>query len=302
MRQVIVITGASSGFGALAARALARAGHTVYASMRETAGRNARPVDELRTYSAEHHVDLRAVELDVKSQESCGTAIQKIISESGALDVVIHNAGHMVFGPTEAFTPEQFADLYDTNVLGTQRVNRRASAAACEERGTSRLGLEQQHPRRDAALSGALLRSKGSHGLPRRELRGGARPVGDRDHDRRPGRLHVGDDHFKNAGAPAAASRAAAYAMGAYQGFAEAIQKGLMASVPLDANVAAVAEAIVDVVGKPPGTRPFRVHVDPAQDGCEVVNAVTDRVRAEFLRRIGLGDLLQPQCRALSVA
>jgi len=117
-----------------------------------------------------------------------------------------------------------------------------------------------------------------------------------------PGAFTSGTNHFKNAGAPAAASRAAAYAMGAYQGFAEAIQKGLMASVPLDANVAAVAEAIVDVVGKPPGTRPFRVHVDPAQDGCEVVNAVTDRVRAEFLRRIGLGDLLQPQCRALSVA
>jgi NAD(P)-dependent dehydrogenase (short-subunit alcohol dehydrogenase family) len=41
MQQVMVITGASSGFGALAARALARADHTVYASMRETTGRNA---------------------------------------------------------------------------------------------------------------------------------------------------------------------------------------------------------------------------------------------------------------------
>ena len=37
------------------------------------------------------------------------------------------------------------------------------------------------------------------------------------------------------------------------------------------------------------------MHIDPAQDGCEVVNAVADRIRAEFLRRIGLGDLLVPR-------
>ena len=38
MKKVIVVTGASSGFGALAARALAKAGHVVYASMRDTSG------------------------------------------------------------------------------------------------------------------------------------------------------------------------------------------------------------------------------------------------------------------------
>jgi NADP-dependent 3-hydroxy acid dehydrogenase YdfG len=38
--------------------------------------------------------------------------------------VVVHNAGHMVLGATEAFTPEQLAAVYDTNVLSTQRVNR----------------------------------------------------------------------------------------------------------------------------------------------------------------------------------
>jgi NADP-dependent 3-hydroxy acid dehydrogenase YdfG len=42
------------------------------------------------------------------------------------LDVVVHNAGHMVYGPTEAFTPEQLTALYDINVLSTQRVNRAA--------------------------------------------------------------------------------------------------------------------------------------------------------------------------------
>src|SRR5260221_12183475 len=51
---------------------------------------------------------------------------RKIVGENKRLDVVIHNAGHMVFGPAEAFTPEQLAELYDINVLSTQRVNRAA--------------------------------------------------------------------------------------------------------------------------------------------------------------------------------
>jgi len=65
--------------------------------------------------------------------------------------------------------------------------------------------------------------------------------------------------------------------------------------VPPDADASAVADAIVKVVDTPFGKRPFRVHVDPTQDGAEVVNAVCDRVRAEMLRRVGLADLLSPR-------
>jgi NAD(P)-dependent dehydrogenase (short-subunit alcohol dehydrogenase family) len=126
MKQVIVITGASSGFGELTAHALAQAGHIVYASMRETKGRNAPQVEAAKRFAAENKVDLRTIELHVSSQESVGAAIQQIVSEKGRLDVVIHNAGHMVFGPAEAFTPEQLAQLYDINALSTQRVNRAA--------------------------------------------------------------------------------------------------------------------------------------------------------------------------------
>ena len=64
------------------------------------------------------------IELDVLSQESVDRAVAKIIATHGNIDVVVHNAGHMVFGPAEAFTPEQLAELYDINVLSTQRVNR----------------------------------------------------------------------------------------------------------------------------------------------------------------------------------
>jgi NAD(P)-dependent dehydrogenase (short-subunit alcohol dehydrogenase family) len=124
--KTIVVTGASSGFGRLTADALARAGHTVYASMRETTGRNAPQVADVEQFARDHRVDLRAIELDVNSQESVDAGIAQIISKHGHLDVIVHNAGHMVFGPAEAFTPEQLAELYDINVLSTQRVNRAA--------------------------------------------------------------------------------------------------------------------------------------------------------------------------------
>src|SRR5277367_6327683 len=126
MKQVIVITGASSGFGRLSANALAKAGHIVYASMRDTTGRNAAQVADVERYAKDNNVDLRAIELDVNAQPSVDAAIAKIVTEQGRLDVVMHNAGHMVFGPAEAFTPEQLAELYDINVLSTQRVNRAA--------------------------------------------------------------------------------------------------------------------------------------------------------------------------------
>src|SRR3982751_6215342 len=121
MAQVVLITGASSGFGKMAAQALGRAGHTVYASMREIAGRNAASAAELMAVSDS---DIRPLELDVQSQQSAEAAVVRVIADSGRIDVLIHNAGHMVFGPAEAFTPEQLADQYDVNVLGTQRLNR----------------------------------------------------------------------------------------------------------------------------------------------------------------------------------
>ena len=117
MNKVIVITGALSGFGALTARALSREGHTVYASMRETMGRNVSQVDGAKKFSEENGVDLRTIELDVASQESVDAAIDQIVKDEGRIDVVIHNAGHVVFGPAEAFTPEQLAELYDVMCL-----------------------------------------------------------------------------------------------------------------------------------------------------------------------------------------
>jgi NAD(P)-dependent dehydrogenase (short-subunit alcohol dehydrogenase family) len=289
-------TGASSGFGALAARALARAGHIVYASMRETTGRNAPQVKDVEEYAAEHGVDLRALELDVLSEESCDAAIHEIVSENGRLDVVVHNAGPMVFGPAEAFTPEQLAELYDVNVLSTQRVNR-AALPQLRKQGkglviwVSSSSSAGGTPPYLAPYFAAKAGMDAMAVVYARELT----RWGIETSIIVPGAFTGGTNHFADAGSPADKARAAEYDAGPYAGFADQVLKGFASIVPPDADVSAVADAIVKVVDAPFGKRPFRVHIDPTQDGAEVVNAVSDRVRAELLRRIGLGDLLVPR-------
>jgi NAD(P)-dependent dehydrogenase (short-subunit alcohol dehydrogenase family) len=299
MKQIIVITGASSGFGALAARALADAGHTVYASMRETTGRNASQAAEAARYAAEHGVDLRTVELDVTSSESVDAGIAKVIADNGRLDVVVHNAGHMSFGPAEAFTPEQFAQLYDINVLSTQRVNRAALpqmrkqgrglvvwVSSSSARGGTPPYLSPYFAAKAAmdSLAVSYASELARWGIETAIIV--------------PGAFTKGTNHFGHSGSPADTVRATQYNEGPYAGVAEQAIKGLASLEPADADVRAVAEAIVNVVELPFGKRPFRTHVDPSQDGSEIVNGVADRVRAEMFRRIGLEDLLSPRITA----
>jgi hypothetical protein len=70
--------------------------------------------------------------------------------------------------------------------------------------------------------------------------------------------------------------------------------RGIDWSAPADAGASQIAKAIVTVVDMPFGTRPLRVHVDPAQERTEITNDMADRARAAMLREMGLDDLLNP--------
>ncbi|EKT4087596.1 SDR family oxidoreductase [Stenotrophomonas maltophilia] len=295
-KKIILVTGSSSGFGRLTAEALGRAGHTVYASMRDIAGRNAKNAAELAAIAGS---DIRPIELDVQSEPSANAAVEKIITESGQIDVIVHNAGHMMFGPAEAFTPEQFAQQYDVNVLGTQRVNR----AALPHMRVRREGLLVWVSSSSSAggtppyLSPYFAAKAGMDSLAVLYARELARwsiettiVV--------PGAFTRGTNHFAHSGRPADEARLAEYEAGPYAGFGEQVQKAFAAIVPEDADPAPVAEMIADVVNMPFGERPFRIHYDPTQDGADVGFAVLDRLRAEMLHRVGLSDLLKPAKKA----
>jgi NAD(P)-dependent dehydrogenase (short-subunit alcohol dehydrogenase family) len=295
MKKIILITGASSGFGRLTADALADAGHTVYASMRETTGRNAAQVADIEKYARDRGVELSALELDVGSQASVDAAVAAIIAKHGQLDVVVHNAGHMVFGPAETFTPEQLADVYDVNVLSTQRVNR-AALPHMRKQGQGLLVWVSSSSSAGGTppyLSPYFAAKAGMDALAVQYARELTR-WGIETSIIVPGAFTGGTNHFAHSGRPADKARLAEYEAGPTKGLGEEILKAFAAIVPPDAEASAVADAIVRVVSTPFGKRPFRVHVDPTQDGADVVFAVMDRVRVEMLHRVGLADLLAP--------
>jgi len=294
MSKVILITGAGSGFGAISARALAHRGHTVYAAMRDTAGRNAERVAEAAAYAAENNVDLRTVELDVLSQQSANDAIDAILADRGRLDVVVHNAGHMVTGPAEAFTPEEIAAVYDTHVLGTQRVNR-AALPVLREQGEGLLlwiGSSSTRGGTPPYLAPYFAAKAGMDALAV-SYAGELARFNIETTIVVPGSFTSGTNHFATGGHPADQETVKAYDE-RYAGMMDQVTQRLAALAPADANVSMVADAVVEVVDTPHGNRPFRVHVDPANDGAEEVSVVADRIREQFLTRIGLEDLLRP--------
>ena len=299
MTLIALVTGASSGFGEMIARDLARAGHSVYASMRGTEAKNAAKVAENSAYAKDNAVDLRSVELDVQSEDSITAAVKTIITEQGRIDVLVHNAGHMVYGPSEAFTPDQLAELYDVNVLGTQRLNR-AVLPYMRQAGSGLLVWVSS-----TSVAGGVPPLLGPYFAAKAGMDALAvcyakelAPLGIETSIVVPGAFTTGTNHFANAGKPADKAVAEAYAKAYPDHFEDTIQAALAATVPASADPGAVGRAVVEIVAMPFGERPLRVYVDPASDGAEVTFTVMDRVRSEFLHRIGQAALLHPTKRA----
>lgn len=107
--QVVLITGCSSGIGRATALRLARAGHTVYASARQSP-------NELAAAGC------RTLALDVTDDASMVRAVQQIEAEHGAVDVLINNAGYSQTGALEEIPIDLLRKQFETNVFGLVRL------------------------------------------------------------------------------------------------------------------------------------------------------------------------------------
>ena len=293
MRKVIVVTGAASGIGRSTCDELAQLGHTVYASMRETRGRKAHRDDEVRTHPHKHGIDLRVIDLDVTSESSANSAIATIIAESGRLDVVVHNTAQTAYGPTEAFTSEQLAELYDINVLSTQRINR-AALPQLRKQGQGLLVWVSSSSAHGGSLPflGAYASSKAALDALALSYAGELARWGIETTIVIPGAL--GPGHYFRSARPHDTNRAEEYADGPTADISEVALAGLAELSPHDPEPEGIARAIAEVVEMPLGQRPLRILFDPDNDGAAGVARLVDGARAELLRRIGLEDVLKP--------
>jgi NAD(P)-dependent dehydrogenase (short-subunit alcohol dehydrogenase family) len=115
--KVVLITGATDGLGKAAAILLAERGYRVYA-----AGRSPEKRAQLDQLAKSKNLPLQSLELDVTSDESVHSAVQHVLSEAGAIDVLINNAGLGYMAVIEELKMEDFRSQFETNVFGVFRV------------------------------------------------------------------------------------------------------------------------------------------------------------------------------------
>jgi NAD(P)-dependent dehydrogenase (short-subunit alcohol dehydrogenase family) len=116
-QKVAVVTGSSSGIGLETSLLLAKNGFLTFATMR-----NVDKGKELGAQAAREKLPIKIVQLDVTDDKSVQSAVEKILSEAGRIDVLVNNAGYGLGGAFEDSSMQEIRDQYETNVFGLMRM------------------------------------------------------------------------------------------------------------------------------------------------------------------------------------
>ncbi len=284
--QVVLVTGASSGFGRLIAETLARKQFTVFAGMRNIEDRNATAARELRALAQRASMALHVTELDVTDSASVDRCVAGVVSHSGRIDVLVNNAGISFVGLTESFTVDQAHRIFETNVFGPFRLiravlphmHRQGSGLLLQvSSGAGRvvlpgMGLYCASKYALEALTEAFRYELASCGIDCVSIQPGAYPTEIFS------KIEFGSDASRNAPYGEAAE------------LPDRIYGHLQKST---GDPQEIAEAVLRIIETPAGQRPLRSRVGKGATGVESINAFTDQVEQQLLQVFGVAEFTQ---------
>jgi NAD(P)-dependent dehydrogenase (short-subunit alcohol dehydrogenase family) len=282
-KQVVLITGASTGFGRLFTETLARKGHTVFATMRDPGGRNAKNAAEIRALAEKDSLPVHVLEMDVTKDASVEKAVDAAIAKAGRIDVAINNAGYYLSGLEETVTTEQAQRLMDTNFMGPVRVNRAVLPHMRRQRSGVIMHVSSGAGRMVLPSAGFYCASKFALEALAEAYSYELAGQGIESVILEPGAYET--PVFGNTVRGADEARTDTY------GAAKEIPTKLNAGLSSNAgNAQDVADEVLRIVETPAGEKQLRYFISPRNYGINEINALSKQVQTKALEAFGLTD------------
>ena len=282
--SVIVVTGASTGFGRLIVETAARRGYSVFATMRNIKGKNAAVVRELGELAARESLRLTVIELDVTSDASVERAVGEIVQQAGRIDVLINNAGYGLVGVTEAVTLEQARRIMDTNFFGVVRMNRAVLPQMRKQKSGLLVHISSGAGRIVVPSMAFYCASKWALEALAEEYRYELAAQGIDSVIIQPGAYPTAV--FTNIEQAADASRTDTY--GRMNGIANHVLSMLGSA---KGNPQEIADVVLKTIETPLGHRPLRQRVGSGVTGIVELNQLSERVQSQILDSFGMTEL-----------
>jgi NAD(P)-dependent dehydrogenase (short-subunit alcohol dehydrogenase family) len=280
-KQVVLITGSSTGFGRLFTETVARKGHTVFATMRDPGGRNAKKASEIRTLAQEESLPIHVLELDVTDDASVGRAVDAAVAKAGRIDVAINNAGYYLSGLEEAVTTEQAQRLMDTNFLGPVRVNRAVLPHMRRQRSGVLMHISSGAGRVVLPSAGFYCASKFALEALAEAYSYELAGQGIESVIVQPGQYET--PVFGNTVRAADEARTDTY--GAVKEIPARVNAALSSTA---GDAQEVADTVLQIIETPAGEKQLRYFVSPQDFGLNEINARSKRVQANVIEAFGL--------------
>lgn len=291
----IVVTGATGGLGEAIVQHLLKSGqgHRIVGTTRSVSNPK---VAELQSWAEANGAGDRLffVELDYASTESVNKGIAAAVEKLGEIDIVINNAGVGFSGIVETFSPEQYLDQLNINVVGPHRVNKAVLPAFRARRSGVIINVSSLLGRKVIPFFGVYSSSKFALESQSEALRLELNPIGVQVLIVEPGAIKTPFHAATVAGDDEAVLETAGYSSVAAQKAAVGAAFGKFLSESTTATADSVGEAVRNLIETAPAARPFRTIVDPLSGGDDVkqINQLTEELLAVSLVHLHSSNLL----------